>query len=101
MTMIDRIQKIYGIGSVEPVKRKGGRKSEGDGVGEGVRDGVEVSSFGREMSQALAELRKVPEVRTDKVETIRGQVERGEYRVDSSSLAARLIEAGLFGDLGE
>jgi negative regulator of flagellin synthesis FlgM len=100
--MIDRIHKIYGTGGVEPVKRKIGRKAEGDGAAiEGARDGVEVSSFSREMAHALTELRKVPDVRSDRVESLKGRIERGEYRVDSAELASRLIEAGLLKDLGE
>lgn len=101
--MIDRIHKIYGTGGVEPVKRKVGRRAEGDGAAaiEGARDGVEVSSFSREMAHALSELRKVPDVRSDRVESLKGRIDRGEYRVDSAELASRLIEAGLLKDLGE
>ncbi|QVL35289.1 flagellar biosynthesis anti-sigma factor FlgM [Aminirod propionatiphilus] len=98
--MIDRIQKVYGVGAIDPVKRRTGQKSQTEGTAEGGgSDGLEVSAFGRELTKALGELRTIPDVRVDKVRELKDQIESGTYRVDSLGLASRLIEAGLLGDL--
>lgn len=100
--MIDRIQKIYGAGAIEPIKRRAGQKNPPSAPREsGAADGLEVSAFGREMAKAIAELRKIPDVRADRVQDLKKQIDSGAYRVDSEGLASRLIEAGLLRDLGD
>ena len=58
-------------------------------------DGFEVSTFGKVMSKAMSELRKIPDVREDKVEALRSQIDNGSYSFDVNGLAAKLLQIGI------
>lgn len=93
--MIDRIGRAYAINNVSQV-RKSGKISDSDkkdGAKSG--DGLEVSSFGQVMSKAMSSLKEIPDVREDKVNSIRSQVASGTYSPDMNSLAAKLIQIGI------
>jgi negative regulator of flagellin synthesis FlgM len=60
-------------------------------------DSVELSSASRLFDKALAAAREAPEVRMDRVETVRAQVTAGTYRIDTAAIAARLL-AGISGE---
>ena len=89
--MIDRIQRVYGN---QPIERSAPKKRS-EGVQGGSSDAVSVSSFARELAQATGELKKLPEVRQDRVEDLRRQVESGTYQPDLKAVAARLVWAGI------
>ncbi|ACZ18899.1 flagellar biosynthesis anti-sigma factor FlgM [Thermanaerovibrio acidaminovorans] len=88
--MIDRIDRIYGGNPMER-KGRGGRVRPSGGGG----DQLEVSPFARELSDALKEMQKLPDVRSDKVEEIRSRIEAGTYRPDLDLVAERLVRAGI------
>ena len=54
-------------------------------------DLVEISSAPRLFSEALKAAKEAPEVRMDRVTTVRAQVEAGTYRVDAAAVAARML----------
>ncbi len=56
-----------------------------------VNDSVEATNASRLFSEALQAVREAPEVRTDKVEAIRSQIEAGTYTVDAAAIAARMM----------
>ena len=89
--MIDRIQRVYGN---QPVERTAPRRRT-DAVSPGGADALSVSPFARELAQATGELKKLPEVRQDRVEDLRRQVESGTYQPDLKAVAARLVWAGI------
>jgi negative regulator of flagellin synthesis FlgM len=62
-------------------------------------DRVSVSEDARTLAALRGELGDLTAVRTEKVEALRGQIERGEYRVDLKAVARRLLEA-MFGERG-
>ena len=91
--MIEKIEKVFGISPVGAVKQK-----KGPVFGEALKskdDDLAVSAFAREMANISNELAKVPEIREDKVQELKSQIEEGSYKPDLKILAERLIWAGI------
>ncbi|MCF7936354.1 MAG: flagellar biosynthesis anti-sigma factor FlgM [Synergistales bacterium] len=88
--MIDR---IHGIPGIQNIRKSAGKQQKPAQSGQ--KDGVEFSSFARELGKAAQELRKVPEVRTEKVEALQRQINSGTYRPDTELIARRMLQAGL------
>ena len=61
-------------------------------------DGLEVSGFGQILSRAMVEAKKIPDIRQDKVDAIKEQIESGTYDPDVRSVAARLVASGFLED---
>ncbi len=62
-------------------------------------DRVSVSEEARTLARLRADLGDVDAIRSDKVETLRGQIERGEFKPDLKAVARKLLGA-IFGDRG-
>ena len=73
------------------------RPRDGRQVPPATEDKVSVSDEARTLSRLRGELGEVDAVRTEKVEELRGQIERGEYRPDLKQAARKLLEA-IFGE---
>ena len=73
---------------VTPDKPRPPDKEVPDG---GVSDEVSLSDDALALQRALQAVRNAPDVRTDVVERIRGEIEAGTYQVNVEALAARLI----------
>jgi len=56
-------------------------------------DKVTVSDEARRLAQLRADLSDVGGVRTEKVEEIRGKIERGEFHVDLKAVARKFLES--------
>lgn len=83
---VERIDRSYthGAGEVDPA----GRRS----------DRVQLSSIGREVQYYLEIARGIPDVREDLVEALRQTFQSGQYRVDASRLARKIVQEGDIGD---
>jgi negative regulator of flagellin synthesis FlgM len=92
--VIIMIDKIHGIYGPSPVGKVNGKKHSGRSASEET-DGVEFSSFAKELAKARVELKKIPDVRLDKVEDFKKQIQDGQYRPDMNKVAECLIRAGL------
>lgn len=57
-------------------------------------DEVTISAEGREILALQRRLAQTPEVRADKVEALRAQIVRGEYKVSADKIAERMLKAG-------
>ena len=55
-------------------------------------DKVEISSFGRDLQIAKQAVANSPDVRTDKVDQLKSQIENGTYNVDADSFADMLLQ---------
>ncbi|MCR5032153.1 MAG: flagellar biosynthesis anti-sigma factor FlgM [Lachnospiraceae bacterium] len=62
------------------------------------RDQVEISGFGKEIQLAKQAVSASPDVRSDKVEAIKSQMEAGTYSVSTSALADKLLD-GIYGNV--
>ena len=55
-------------------------------------DRVEISSFGRDLHIAKQAVTNAPDVRMDKVEQLKSQIQNGTYNVDAGSFADMLLQ---------
>lgn len=55
-------------------------------------DKLEISSFGREMQIAKQAVNNAPDVRMDKVNQLKSQIQNGTYNVDAESFADMLLQ---------
>lgn len=58
----------------------------------GQRDGLTISSEVQEVLQAREEARSAPDVREERVQELRRQVQEGAYRVEDEEVAQSLLE---------
>ncbi len=66
-----------------------------------LREGVEISDSARLMQRAEDVARSAPDVRADRVATLKQSIKDGSYQVDNGSLADRIIEEHLFSGFGK
>lgn len=92
--MIERIHGIAGTLPAQKVKNAYRPFSSGEESG----DGVQVSEFSKLLSRATAEAERLPDVRSEKVEQLRQQVESGSYALKLGVVAANLVAAGILKD---
>lgn len=59
--------------------------------GPGKPDSIEISRTGKEMKTLMDSVRKLPEVRTDKVNEVSKSVQAGTYAVNSQNVAEKMI----------
>jgi len=52
---------------------------------------VDLSTMAKEIQQAKVEVSKVPDVREEKVQEIKGQVEKGTYNVSGEQIANKMV----------
>jgi negative regulator of flagellin synthesis FlgM len=57
-----------------------------------VADKVDVSGKAREIAEIMGAVKSIPDVRTEKVESIKCQIETGSYTVDPEKVAQRMID---------
>lgn len=62
-------------------------------------DRVELSETAKTLQQARTLLAASPEVRTEKVEELKGAIRRGVYDVKGQEVAAKMVGQGLFDQL--
>lgn len=58
-------------------------------------DRVEFSARSREMQKIYEALQTTPDIRSEKVAEIKKRIEEGQYRVDSETLAEKIIKESL------
>ena len=90
----NRPGEASGVGRADSTRPRDGRQ-----VPPATEDKVSVSDEARTLSRLRGELGEVGAVRTEKVEELRAQIERGEYRPDLKQVARKLLEA-IFGERG-
>lgn len=60
------------------------------------QDKVDLSSQSKEMNKISEALAAAPDVRAEKVESLKNQVESGQYQVNSDAVAEKMIKEFLF-----
>ena len=79
----NQISQVYGVkGKVKT--QQASRSSQ--------TDRLEISSFGREMQIAKQAVKNTPDIRMDRVEQLKSQIQNGTYDVDASSFADMLLQ---------
>ena len=54
-------------------------------------DSTQISAKAKEIMTARTELKKVPQIREEKVAALKEKVQSGNYQVDSKKLAAKIL----------
>jgi negative regulator of flagellin synthesis FlgM len=54
-------------------------------------DSTQISAKAKEIMTARAELKKMPQIREEKVAALKEKVQSGNYQVDSKKLAAKIL----------
>jgi flagellar biosynthesis anti-sigma factor FlgM len=53
---------------------------------------IMVSDVGREIAKIQGQVKKTPDIRSDKVKSIKSQVDSGTYYVSSDKIASKIVE---------
>ena len=56
-------------------------------------DQVNISNTARDCQFAINEVKKLPEIRTEKVEEIKRQIQTGTYEINADKIAEKIIES--------
>ena len=83
----NQVNQLYGVGKSKKIGNIGNAGSL-NGV-----DQVSFSSIGKDMQIAKTALAKVPDIRQDKVDTLKAAVQSGTYNVSNESFAEKLMSA--------
>jgi negative regulator of flagellin synthesis FlgM len=84
---IGQILKVYKTqGIASPLS-----KAEGVASGSVVRDDINLSFSQADLSKVRELVKKLPDVRLDKVESIAREIEAGTYKVDSMQVADKMM----------
>ncbi|SHH20028.1 flagellar biosynthesis anti-sigma factor FlgM [Tepidibacter thalassicus] len=55
-------------------------------------DKIEISQRGKDFQFALEALKNTPDIREDKVNEIKSQIDKGTYKVDNGKLAKAIVD---------
>jgi negative regulator of flagellin synthesis FlgM len=88
------IQYIQQNGKIAPADRNPGASPAQNQVP--TEDKVDLSAQSKEMNKIHDVLNATPDVRTEKVEALKKQVESGQYEVNSNSVAEKMLKEFLF-----
>ncbi len=62
-------------------------------------DTVNISDAAKEIQEVRKELDNIPDVRADKVEQLKNQIENGTYEIKSEEIAEKMLKDSLLNDL--
>lgn len=85
-----RIDGVGGIGNV--YKSKKANAAYGTETVSSSRDEVSFSTFAKDLAVAKKALDKTSDVRMDKVQDIKAQIEAGQYNISASQIADKLLK---------
>ena len=88
------VQYIQQNGKVGPAERNSATPPAQNQVSP--EDKVDLSSQSKEMNKISEALAVTPDVRAEKVEALKKQVESGQYQVNSDAVAEKMIKEFLF-----
>jgi negative regulator of flagellin synthesis FlgM len=95
--VIERIGGLYDVDAAAKAKTRKGFAASGV---QNAKDEAEFSSFAVELARVSAELKNSPEVRQDRVDDFKKQIEAGTYNPPLEKIAHNLFLAGIL-DIGE
>lgn len=78
----NQVQQVYQSKKVNQTQKAGAASHS---------DQVQISSFGKDIQTAKAALAGCPDVREERIASIREQIQNGTYRVDNAAFAEKLM----------
>ena len=88
--LVQRIQQE----KKEQEERKPSASSKGSG-----EEKVEISGKARDIQRVKAAIAELPEVRQEKIEELKQQIQEGRYEMDMDKLADRILDSILTGSI--
>lgn len=82
------ISNIYNENKLKTIKCK-----NESGESEAVKDKIEISTESKGIGKYVDLIKGMPDVRTDKVEEVKNLIDSGNYKVSSSELASKILDA--------
>ncbi len=92
---MDKVSKIYGINPVKPLEEVKRARKQINEKGKSNSDKIQLSSFAKELQVAFSELQNITEVRMEKVQQLKKEIEAGTYNPDLKAVAFKLIRSGV------
>ena len=96
--------KVTGSRGFDPVKmysQTAGKANRADRQGEARPDEVSISDEGKVMHHAMQALSSIPDVREEKVQSVRQRAQAGTYEASGKEIVKKLFSRGVRrGDLG-
>ncbi len=83
----NKIQKVLQMYSKQQVNTKNDKASK-----IGKRDELKLSTEAKDFQIAMEAIKKVPDIRRDKVDAIKSQVESGTYEVGSGKIVEKIFQ---------
>ena len=84
--------RIEAYTQVQQLYRTKQVKKTQPGTSTSFADQVQISSFGKDIQTAKAAVAAAPDVRNDKVASLKAQVQNGTYNVSNESFAEKLLK---------
>ncbi len=81
------IQDRIKVGDKQSVAKSGGGASSTPGT-----EQIAISSKAKDIQKATEVVSASPDIRTEKVERIKNEIAKGEYRISSDDLAEKVLE---------
>jgi negative regulator of flagellin synthesis FlgM len=96
--------KVTGSRGFDPLKlysQTAGKANRADRQGEARPDQVSISNEGKVMHRAMQALSSIPDLREEKVQSVRQQVKAGTYEVSGKEIVRKVFSRAMRrGDLG-
>lgn len=87
-------RKNFGLGPVGSVGLPG-QAARTEEVGGAAADSIEISSASREVDTLREAVGTIPDIRSERIDGIRVQVEDGSYYVETQKLAKKVVDEAL------
>jgi negative regulator of flagellin synthesis FlgM len=90
--MVTRM-RINGVNNIDQVykSKKTSKAYNAQGV-ESSKDVVTLSNFAKDLSVAKKAVNQAPDVRMERVNSLKAQIEAGEYNISASQIAEKMLE---------
>ena len=62
-------------------------------------DTVNISDAAKEIQEVRKQLDDIPDVRTEKVQQLKNEIENGTYKIKSEEIAEKMLRESLFNDI--
>lgn len=85
--------KIPALAEIKKPEKK--EKKDSSSSVAGVKDTVAISPKAAEMQAAIEAAKAAPDIRKEKVQLLKDEIDRGMYRVRGSNVAEKIIDSAL------
>jgi flagellar biosynthesis anti-sigma factor FlgM len=66
---------------------------------EALKDKIQISTKNEVISNLIVKAKHAPQIRTEKVESIKEALKKGEYKIDSHEVAKKIVREGILNEI--